>query len=97
VRGLGPSGAGLTLCWVRRDLDSRASLARGFEQRVTVPCVRERVSCCEATNACADNCGVEAEGGAASAVEGEGDTSRGMCVTSSWGEGPKNEAMRQER
>ena len=85
--GLGPSGGGLASRWVRRDLNPRANVARGFEQRDTGAlrartceslrgrqCPRRRLWC------------LEAEGGAASAVEGEGDTfSRGMCATSSWG------------
>jgi len=59
---------------IGRDLDPRAhvaQLARGPEQRDAVPCVRERVRCGEAADACADDDDdVEAEAAAAAAVEG---------------------------
>ncbi len=71
---------------VGRHLDPRAhfaELARRLEHRDAVSRVRERVGCCEAADACADDDDVQAERGAPAAVEGrdllEGDVCDWFC------------------
>ena len=72
---------------VGRDLDPRADvaqLARRLEQRDAVPGVRERVRRREPADSCADDDHVQAEGGAAPAVEGRDFLEGDFCGCFRW-------------